>query len=85
MYKNTKNTENDAGYGAFLIGGTSFSTICKSNKAIRYLLRVEFAWGNLLTDVMGCSPFKASGIHDGMMRVAVQVGDEMLDPLEHWC
>ena len=49
MNENANNTEYDSGYGAFFITRTNFSTICKINKAIGYLLGVEVAWGNLLT------------------------------------
>ena len=33
---------------------------------------------------MGCSAFKAIWIHDGTVRVSVQVVDEVLNNLENW-
>ena len=84
MNGNAKNTEDDTGYGAFFIRITDFSTICKIRYAIGYHLRVKVSWGNLLTEFMGVSTIKASGIHDGMARTAIQVEDEVLDPLKGW-
>ena len=34
---------------------------------------------------MGCSAIKARGIHNGMVREAVKVEDELLGTLELWC
>ena len=85
MDRNTKNTEDDAGHGAFVVVGAALSTICKSNEAIGYLLGLEFAWGNILAKVMCCSATKARGIHDGTVREAVHIADEVLHALEIWC
>ena len=82
---NIKNTEDDAVYGMFVVGGAAFYTIYKSNKAVGYILGVEVAWGNFFTEVMGCSYAKASKIDNGTMREAWQVVDEVLDTLEKWC
>ena len=79
MDGNAKNTEDDAGYGIFVIGGTALSTICKINEAIGYLLRVEFAWGNLLMKALGGSDINTSEIHDGMVWAAIQLADDVLD------
>ena len=46
---------------------------------------VEVAWGNFLTDVMGGSSVKARGIHDGTVRSAGKLVDEVINTLEHWC
>ena len=70
MNINAKNTEDDAGDGAFFIGGVAFSTICKINKSVGYILGVEVAWGNLLMDVMGGSAIKAIGVHIGAVWVS---------------
>ena len=43
---------------------------------------VEVAWGNLLADVMGGSSIKTSGTHYGLVWVAREVADEVLDTLE---
>ena len=61
----TKKTEDDAGYGAFVVEGAALSSICKINEAIGYLLIVEVAWGDLLTEVIGGSSINARRIHDG--------------------
>ena len=62
MNINTQKTEDDSGYGTFVIGGMDFYTICKSNEVIRYLLGVEVSWVKLLMEVMGGSVTKARGI-----------------------
>ena len=84
MNSNTKKAEDDAGYGMFVIGSMAFSTICKRNEVIGYLLGVEVAWGNLLMDVIGGSVINAKGIHYGTVRAAIQLADEVLDLLEVW-
>ena len=84
MNINTQKTEDDSGYGTFVIGGMDFSTICKSNEAIGYLLGVEFAWVKLLMEVMGGSVTKARGIHYGTVWAAIQVAYYVLDSLEDW-
>ena len=66
------------------LGGEDFLVIYKRNKAIRYLLGVEVAWGNFFTEVMGCRDVKDSRLHDDMARAAGQVADEVLDTLEIW-
>ena len=68
----------------FFIRGMAFSTICKRNEVIGYLLGVEVAWGNLLMDVIGGSFIKAIGINYGTVRAAIQLADEVLDSLETW-
>ena len=65
MYKNSKKIEDDAGDDTFLIGGTAFYNIYRSNKAIGYILGVEVALGNVLKEVTGGSTIKAIGIHVG--------------------
>ena len=66
----------------FVIGGMAFSTICKRNKVIGYILGVKVAWGNLLMDVIGGSVIKAIGIYYGTVRAAIHLSDEVLDSLE---
>ena len=61
----TKNTEDDAGYGAFVVEGAALSSICKINETIGYLLIVEVAWGDLLTEVIGGSSVNAIRMHAG--------------------
>ena len=84
MNINAKYTEEDTGYGVFNIGGAAFPSICKRDQTIGYFLIVQVNWGKLLVDFMGRSSIKASGIHDGTMRVDSWLEDEMLDPLEGW-
>ena len=55
---------------AFVVEGAELSTIFENNKAILYIMGVEVAWGNFLTDFMGCSATKARGIYDGTARAA---------------
>ena len=62
----------------------AFSTICKRNEVIGYILGVEVVWGNLLMEVMDGSAIKARGIHYWKMWAAIQVADELLDLLEVW-
>ena len=85
MDGNSKKTEDDTGYGAFFIGDASFSAKFKINKAFGYIFRVEVAWVNLFTDVIGCSSIKFNRIYDGMVRTYSQVAGEVHDPLELWC
>ena len=54
----------------FVVGDEAFSTICKINKTVGYLMGVEVDWGKLWTEVMGCSAINASGIPYGMVRVS---------------
>ena len=84
MNSNTKKAEDDAGYGMFVIGGMAFSTICKRNEVIGYLLGVEFVWGNLLMEVMDGSAINARGIYYWKMWASTQVADEVLDSFEKW-
>ena len=63
MDGNSKNTEDDSGYGAYAVGVLSFSAIYKINEVIGYLLGVEVVWGNLLNEVMVCSYVEARGIY----------------------
>ena len=84
MNDNDKYIEDDAGYGTFVLGCKAFSIICKSNKAIGCLLRVEVSWGNLLTKVMGGSYIKSVGIHDGTVWEVSQAAYGVLDTLEGW-
>ena len=83
MDNNVKNTEDDSYNCMFVVGGASFSTIFKSNKSIWYIMGVEFAWGDFLMGLMGCSSVKAKGIYDGILRAAVKVVHGVLDTLEH--
>ena len=69
MGGNAKNTEDDTGHCCFLIVGVSFSTIRKSNGNISYLIRVEFAWVDLLMEFMGCEAINTGRVHDGTLRV----------------
>ena len=85
MDSNTKNTEDGAGHVAFVVGGESFSTICKINEAIGYLIRVEVSWGNFLPEVIYYSAIESIGINYGTVREDVQVADEVLDTLERRC
>ena len=82
MNGNSKNKEDEAGYGAFVIRGTAFSTICKIGKAVGYFLGLEVAWVNLLMEVMGGSFVKAGGIYDVMVRASIQVADDVIGPFE---
>ena len=43
-------------------------------------MRVEVAWGNLLTEVMGVSAIKAIRIHDETVWEATEVADKVLYP-----
>ena len=81
MDGNAKKAENDAGNCEFVVGGTAFSTICRSNAAILYIMGVEDACVKLFTEFMGCSAIKSIGIHDGTAREAGKVEDEVLDNL----
>ena len=81
MDGNTKKAENDAGNCEFVVGGTAFSTICRSNTAILYIMGVEVTWGNFLMEFMGCIDSKARGMYDGTVRVDRKVEDEFLDTL----
>ena len=46
---------------------------------------VEVAWVNLFTEVMVFSAVQARGIHDGTVRSAGKLVDEVINTLEHWC
>ena len=49
MDGNVKSSEYDAGYGAFVIWDTAFSTTPKINEAIGNIFGVLVSWGKLLT------------------------------------
>ena len=82
MDGNSKRTEDDTFYGAFVIGGIAFSTICKIKKTIGYIMVVEVAWVNFLTKVVGCSSDKTSVIYDGIVRSSGHLVDEGLNTLD---
>ena len=84
MNGKSKNKEDEAGYGAFVVRGMKFYTICKIGEAIGYLLGLEVAWVNLLMEVMVGSFVKAGRIYDGMVRASGQVEDEVIGPFEGW-
>ena len=79
-----KKIDDDAGYGAFVVGVTAFSAICKINKAIGLFCGMEYDCENLLTAVMGGSAIKSSSIYDVTVWEARQLADEVLDILEYW-
>ena len=84
MNGNSKNKEDEAGYGVFVVRGMEFYTICKIGKAIGYLLGLEVAWVNLLMEILGGSFVEAGGIYNGMVRASGQVEDEVIGPFEGW-
>ena len=81
MNRNTKNTEDDANYGDFIIGGASFSYILKTNQALVYILIVEVAGVNLYMEVMGGSSIKTSGVHSETVWEDIYVAYKVLDKL----
>ena len=68
----------------FVVGDEAFSTICKINKTVGYLMGVEVDWGKLWTEVMGCSAINASGIHYGFWGASIQVGEGCFIPWNNY-
>ena len=77
MDHNTKEAQDNTGDGAFFIGGVAFSSVCKINNNIGYMLRLEVACVYFFPEFMGICAIKSRRVHDWVVGASIKVSDEV--------